>query len=869
MPSIINDEAKNSNEVPGKDKLSSKEKAWAEVMKRVEEIDGGMEKGWKEDIDTLLVFAGLFSAVVTAFTIESYQWLSEDPSDQNIAILTQISTQLNNQSATAFKPTPFIPSPSVVRINVFWFLSLILALVDALFGLMCKQWLREFRRPTKTRTPEQWLSLRCFRSESFERWHVPSFLAALPIILEVALFCFFAGLLELLWTKHRIPFAFAGIIIGIAVVFYMATTILPGIDILRLVFRVHPAIHRGGWPLSPKLSEIPEMDYLCPYKSPQAWVTFKVFAWTLSSSFSLSHRAISYRLKKWLDAGDFEFSLDYFVDIVRGKLRHLGDWFSVDLDIIERFSRIHSCPEMYELRAHRWLTHEFQDIPLMLPHLETLLQALPPQLIMPGVFDRDICRLDREWTTTDVKNSLEGYNWDISAPFTFSKLQLRLLTFHVVRTTARDSFLYDYAPPFSWNERHLFTLGECCVPLTCILRWILGNDTRAKAIPYIEHFLQHPADIWLNPHTFPLESILPLLIPLTTVDLHPSNIERLLVDLLGLIDTKLREWNCMWDIADPYSWIDGLDTLRVRQELPKNHFARHAGCFPVSMNRLNTLLGDPTTNDIALEYMQEYYQVLGQDRTDWGWDTLSNLLDHLRTYVLRNIPADLEKYPPHLQEELKKLEEPFGTLADEIPCVLRRQETLPFLKSFHEIVGDKRRRWWKGDWRSWDISLKCVAHLNGLPLDYFDTPNPPSNSSAVDEDAPSSAGSGSAAAGPSTSANERREDERPVESVGFGAEAKGGADASERHSLEQPRRHSVVDFASQPQVSLSRNEAAFDGTIVPDGQEISLDPAGLALAPSLRGTRERETLGEEVDPGETTWYADILELHLFDYLITE
>ncbi|KAL0060758.1 hypothetical protein AAF712_012449 [Marasmius tenuissimus] len=879
MPSNNQEETKNASEVPDEDvteslqKLPSKEKAWDEVMKKVEEIDGGMEKGWKEDIDTLLVFvrlfgpsqnfirtlanigkqAGLFSAVVTAFTIESYQWLSEDPSDQNIAILTHISTQFHNQSTSAFEPTPFIPSPSVVRINVFWFLSLILSLVDALFGLMCKQWLREFRRPTKTRTPEQWLSLRCFRSECFEQWHVPSFLAALPIILEVALFCFFAGLLELLWTKHPIPFAFSVVVIGFAVTFYIATTILPGIDIIRLEFRVHPDIDSGQEYLGRSFSEMPEMDYLCPYKSPQAWATFKLLASLLGPSFHLSHRIISYCLRNRFH-GDTFFSPNgnAMVIKVRRKIRRLEDWFSIDLDTIERFSRILDCPEMYELKAHRWLTHEFQDIPLMVPHLQTLLQALPPQLVMPGVFDSDICRLDREWTTTDVKTRLKEQYPRKSAPFSYSRLQLRLLAFHFVQTTTSDPFaeLSYYIPPFSWNESHLCNQSKFFVPFTRIFQWILGNNTRTKALPYIEHFLQQHADIPLDPSTFDFTSIGSLLGSLATVDLHPSDIKRPLVNLLTLINTKLRKTDDMRYNPNPYSWIDDLDVFRVSQGLPKDCFARHTGCFPVSVDRLNALLGDPTTNGIALEYMQKYYQVLGQDRTDW--DPLLILLGHLRTYVLHNIPADLEKYPPHLQEELKKLEKPFGTSADEIPCVLRRQETLSFLKSFDEIAKDALRSFgWEVDWRSWDISLKCVAHLNGLPLDYFDTPNSPSNSTAIDGDAPGGAGAGSAAVGPSTLANGEPEGERPVEDIGLGGEAGGDADASERHSLNQPRGHSVVDFASQPLVSSSRSEAAFDGTIVSDDREVSVDPVGLSVAPPLRETRV-ETLGEEVDLGEAT-----------------
>ncbi|KAF9254104.1 hypothetical protein L218DRAFT_1055475, partial [Marasmius fiardii PR-910] len=56
----------------------------------------------------------------------------------------------------------------------------------------------------------------------------------------MALFLFFAGLLELLWNQHPIPFAFSLSVVGIAVVFYLITAILPGL--------------------------------ICPYRSPQSWL---------------------------------------------------------------------------------------------------------------------------------------------------------------------------------------------------------------------------------------------------------------------------------------------------------------------------------------------------------------------------------------------------------------------------------------------------------------------------------------------------------------------------------------------------------------------------------------------------------------------
>ncbi|KAF9255211.1 hypothetical protein L218DRAFT_838420, partial [Marasmius fiardii PR-910] len=48
------------------------QKSWDVLMKAIDTREDEQVEGYKDDIDTLLVFAGLFSAVVTAFTIESY-----------------------------------------------------------------------------------------------------------------------------------------------------------------------------------------------------------------------------------------------------------------------------------------------------------------------------------------------------------------------------------------------------------------------------------------------------------------------------------------------------------------------------------------------------------------------------------------------------------------------------------------------------------------------------------------------------------------------------------------------------------------------------------------------------------------------------
>ncbi|KAK1218534.1 hypothetical protein PQX77_018777 [Marasmius sp. AFHP31] len=158
-------------------------------------------KGWKEDIDTLLVFvrllrdiplfhkrfyspesqAGLFSAVVTAKAVKLYEWLSEDLQDVSASVLYRISQQLNNPNMPPGVPTdsPFHPTTSVIQVDSLWFLSLVMSLASGLFGLMCKQWLREHRRDTPNITHMEALGLRQLRHESLKKWGIHLFPGAL------------------------------------------------------------------------------------------------------------------------------------------------------------------------------------------------------------------------------------------------------------------------------------------------------------------------------------------------------------------------------------------------------------------------------------------------------------------------------------------------------------------------------------------------------------------------------------------------------------------------------------------------------------------------------------------------------------------
>ena len=182
---------------------------------------------------------GLFSAVLTAFNVQSYQLLTPPPAtDPVIIALERISAQLSsfsfnapsiNSTHPAFvshNPAP-LPAPQyAVWLNALWFASLICSLSAASVGIMVKQWLNEFNSGLSGKS-RQIARLRQLRLNSLERWRVKEIVAILPVLLQVASALFFAGLLVLLWQLNRTVAITATSLIGALIVFSLSTIIVP------------------------------------------------------------------------------------------------------------------------------------------------------------------------------------------------------------------------------------------------------------------------------------------------------------------------------------------------------------------------------------------------------------------------------------------------------------------------------------------------------------------------------------------------------------------------------------------------------------------------------------------------------------------
>ncbi|KAI0341653.1 hypothetical protein BDW22DRAFT_1332184, partial [Trametopsis cervina] len=176
---------------------------WAVIQKAVDEFDKDQIEGVKNDIDTLLVFIGLFSAVLSAFLVVAVALLQEDVPTATLTTLRQMSAQNANYSiqgdfvhSTSPAPTSFTqfePTANAIRINDLWTASLLISLITASFGILVKQWLREYMKFV-TSFPQGRLRIRKFRRAGLETWKVLTIAACLPLLLQLALGIFFVGL---------------------------------------------------------------------------------------------------------------------------------------------------------------------------------------------------------------------------------------------------------------------------------------------------------------------------------------------------------------------------------------------------------------------------------------------------------------------------------------------------------------------------------------------------------------------------------------------------------------------------------------------------------------------------------------------------
>lgn len=171
----------------------------------------------------------------------TFPLLQADPNQQTNEILLQISARLGNDSsglnqssyssdniAQTFPSSKFQAAPSAIAVNVLWFSSLICSLGTASIAILVLKWFQEYLAQGSDEVREN-TRIRQFRFDGLKRWRVDILMSLLPLLLQMSLVLFFAGLIVLLWTVETTVAAIVTVLTGIWTLFWLATIIIPSI----------------------------------------------------------------------------------------------------------------------------------------------------------------------------------------------------------------------------------------------------------------------------------------------------------------------------------------------------------------------------------------------------------------------------------------------------------------------------------------------------------------------------------------------------------------------------------------------------------------------------------------------------------------
>ncbi|KAG8986794.1 hypothetical protein FRB90_003771, partial [Tulasnella sp. 427] len=206
---------------------------------RYEELAGNIDRDLSKDLnanlDTLLIFAGLFSAINTAFISLAMPDLSPGPLDRTNSLLEILVSRNDNVTLLAVQPsvsTKWTPAPASVAANCLLYASLCCSLLAAAGAMLGKEWLQFFDRKGKVASLGDQARLRQKKFTGVQKWHFRETIQLLPYTLLLSVCLFFAGLVPYLLRIHS---AVANVVIA----FMVVGTVLWLITVLTCVLDPH------------------------------------------------------------------------------------------------------------------------------------------------------------------------------------------------------------------------------------------------------------------------------------------------------------------------------------------------------------------------------------------------------------------------------------------------------------------------------------------------------------------------------------------------------------------------------------------------------------------------------------------------------
>ncbi|KAG8737887.1 hypothetical protein FRC10_007558 [Ceratobasidium sp. 414] len=204
---------------------------WQLYVEEANEHDNELVKEKNNNLDMMLLFAGLFSAVLTAFIIESKNLLQQDSGDLTATLLLAIAQSQHRiergtpQMAPDIELPAFSASLAARWINGLWFTALALSLSAALLALLAKEWLIAFTA-SRSRSARTYAHLHQTRLRGMDNFGALHIIGLLPSMLHLSLLLFSLGFAVYLWTLDAAIAVMGVVVSGVTVAFYVVTAVL-------------------------------------------------------------------------------------------------------------------------------------------------------------------------------------------------------------------------------------------------------------------------------------------------------------------------------------------------------------------------------------------------------------------------------------------------------------------------------------------------------------------------------------------------------------------------------------------------------------------------------------------------------------------
>ncbi|KAG8953870.1 hypothetical protein FRC04_001500 [Tulasnella sp. 424] len=205
---------------------------WQRYDNVADRHDRKMSQLLNDNLDVLLIFSGLFSAINTAFISITMPALSPDPTTETNTLLRLLVSGAGNDTlAHSTISQSFTPEPISVVINCLLYASLSCTLLAAMAALICKEWLHRFDRAVPTGSFEEQGRLRQRKFDGAQQWQLEAIIDFLPNIVLFSVTLFFVGLGVYLLTVNTTVAAIVGAFTGFGAIIIwvsiLASTVFP------------------------------------------------------------------------------------------------------------------------------------------------------------------------------------------------------------------------------------------------------------------------------------------------------------------------------------------------------------------------------------------------------------------------------------------------------------------------------------------------------------------------------------------------------------------------------------------------------------------------------------------------------------------